>query len=63
MWDGHHAHFNVAKHKIELLNEEGSAFCSKSVLGGPKKREFQLALIDEMLLQKIFEPEQTAWTA
>lgn len=61
--DGQLGQLNIAKHRIELTNENILPIHSAPYRVGPKAREFEKAKINKMFLIKFIEPAQTELAA
>lgn len=63
MWYGHIGRKNVAKHRIELLNDKVRPVQSALFCMGQKTREFEQVEIYKMVKQKVSYSEQTKCAA
>lgn len=54
VWDGHHGQVNIAKYRIKLSSEETQTIHFAPYRAGPKCREFEKAVIDEMSSEKLW---------
>lgn len=63
MWDVYRGRIHVAKHRIDLLNDDVRPVHSASYRAGQTARKFSPAETDRMISEKLIEPANTKWEA